>query len=262
MPKIRNKSRDTKKVRRQPRLILNQGMGNISPKNTIGAPQKQIPMLFSIPMVKSLKIKIKEETRRTRNLDEINKSPDSYKFLHLGDLRGDIPVAVFEKTPKKKRGILSFPSAEMVKCPYGHIGDRIWVRETFTYVANGENFLYRADFLGENGKIVSEQGLEGVKWTPNIHMPKIATRIWLEITDITCERLQDITNEASLAEGIETRDLEGTETYRDYSSKRDRFAYGTHFKAKDSYKTLWESINGPGSWQKNPWVWVIKFKSV
>lgn len=257
MPETSNQSAE-KKIRRQATLIINQGAGNIALKNSIGTIQKQIPMLYSCPMVKSLKIKTKEETRRTRNLDEINKTPNAYKFLNFGDVRGDVPVAMFEKVNKKGAHL----HGTMIKFPYGHIGDKIWVRETFTYVANGENFLYRADFLGDNGKIVSEQGLEGVKWTPNIHMPKLAARIWLEITDITCERLQDITTEGALSEGIEIRDLEGTTTYRDYSSKRDRFAYGTHFKPRDSYKTLWESINGRGSWKKNPWVWVVKFKTL
>ncbi len=225
--------------------------------------KKQIPMLYTSPMVQALKSRTKTETRRLRNLNKVNKNPGKWtlscphpRYVQNLAGRGTGFWAAFYYHTKAGRVIL-----EYAKCPYGQIGDVIWARETFTYVANSENFLYRADFEPNPPK-KPEQFNVVWTWTPSIHMPKLAARIWLEITGISCERLQDISHKSALAEGIEIRDLEGTTTYRDYSVKRERFAYGTHFKPRDSYKTLWEKINGPGSWKKNPWVWVIKFKRI
>jgi hypothetical protein len=211
--------------------------------------KKEIPMLFSTDMVIALKNDLKTETRRDRNLKEINENPDDWMLQGW--------------TPNKTGTIYNFwnlsndseHAEKKIKCPYGEIGNVIWCRETFDYVANGENFLYKADFEERGEKYTG-------KWTPNMHMPKLACRIKLEITDITIERLQDITNESALAEGIGRKLVDDTLMYKDYSSKHDRHAHGTGFKAKDSYKTLWEKINGVGSWVKNPFVWKITFRKI
>lgn len=124
------------------------------------------------------------------------------------------------------------------KCPYGQPGDRLWVRETFCFLINngtGERkTFYRSDGILNN----PPQG-----WKPSIFMPRWASRITLEITSIRVERLQDISGPDCWAEGI-TRDCE-------------KYGSVTH-----TYQDLWESINGPGSWDDNPWVWGIEFKRV
>ena len=120
-------------------------------------------------------------------------------------------------------------------CPYGKRGDKLWVREIWAKMQSGV-VAYRADINGE----------EKLKWKPSIYMPRAASRITLQITDVRVERLQDISEADAIAEGCVAE--EGDE--------EDGFL----FKASDQYALLWEEINGEGSWDKNPWVWVIEFK--
>lgn len=100
------------------------------------------------------------------------------------------------------------------------------------------------------------------RWRPSIHMPRWASRITLEVTGMRVERLQDISEQDCVAEGIQISS----------SARRSDACYGiyeclmpdgkTHFNnsAYDLYRVLWEQINGPGSWDANPWVWVVEFK--
>ena len=132
-------------------------------------------------------------------------------------------------------------------CPYGQPGDRLWVRETFGHFERNENFapgcevFYRAD--GES--------LAVEPWRPSIHMPRWASRITLEITGVRVERLQKIDIADAQAEGVSDTgafilDGEGNEQGGPIAE----------------YAVLWEQINGPGSWDANPWVWVLDFKGL
>lgn len=129
-----------------------------------------------------------------------------------------------------------------VRCPYGQPGDRLWVREAFIHEpadycweasvsipSRPASTVYRADF---------PQSRPGEGWKPSIHMPRKLSRITLEITAVRVERLQDISEADALAEGCVMR------------------------PARHCYEALWESINGAGSWDANPWVWVVEFKKV
>lgn len=134
-------------------------------------------------------------------------------------------------------------------CPFGDVGDRIWVRETFCAVPDHEEpagcsaLLYAADDNGPYGK-----------WTPSIHMPRWACRLTLEITGVRVERLNSISQEDAQAEGME---LTGWRpTYSDPDSG------GEVWTPYDNFAQLWESIYGEESWKANPWVWVIEFKVV
>ena len=89
----------------------------------------------------------------------------------------------------------------------------------------------------------------GLLWRPSIHMPRAASRITLEVTGVRVERLQDISEADAIAEGCGM-----LKPYSDHWQHRD--------VAKEEYRLLWESINGPGSWDANPWVWVIEFRRV
>lgn len=128
-----------------------------------------------------------------------------------------------------------------VKCPYAQPGDLLWARETFCSIKNDKTY-YKAD----NAIIGCH------KWKPSIHMPRCASRITLEITDIRVERLQDISEKDAIAEGV-TDPSAGT----DYQAPPD-----CDYKSGPVtwFAMLWSRISGIESWRQNPWVWVIEFK--
>jgi hypothetical protein len=141
-------------------------------------------------------------------------------------------------------------------CPYGEIGERLWVRETHYVERAGNNdgsdrfILYKA----------TDYEAPVSKWTPSIHMPRFASRISLEVVRVTVERLQDITNLDCNAEGI-------TPIGKGIPMPDGIFAQAGRYESKAStvrqlFSGLWESINGPGSWDLNPFVWVVEFKKI
>ena len=123
--------------------------------------------------------------------------------------------------------------------PYGKTGDRLWVREAISRFAMGNVVAYKADYDGAND----------IKWRPSIHMPRWASRITLEVVSVRVERLQDITRSDIRDEGILVpAEFASDDKFRGY--------------LLDQWIKLWESINGPGSWEANPWVWVVGFKVI
>ena len=187
---------------------------------------KEIPILMSGPMVRAIIEGRKTQTRR------IVKPQFGCKY-EMPDYWSD-----------GKQGI---------KCPYGVPGDRLWVKETFGPCAGG--IVYRSDG-GTNCP-------DGGKWKPSIFMPRWASRITLEIESVRVERLQDISEEDAVAEGIVAPRCE----HCGYTRTDARFQMDHRFcqsKEPDSaiplYRELWESINGPGSWDANPWCWCITFR--
>jgi len=151
-------------------------------------------------------------------------------------------------------------------CPYGHPGDRLWVRETWQH----SNFplgpydesctvFYRADYLDDPHGPDGEKSPEGKyrHWVPSIHMFRSASRILLEITGIRVERLQGISEADSLAEGVAQIVLDSLPAAQQCGEYDVIDA-----DPVDLYRDLWEQINGPGSWDANPWVWVIEFRHV
>ncbi|EDG5031788.1 hypothetical protein [Citrobacter cronae] len=178
-----------------------------------------------------------------------------------------------QKRTKTKDGIYTHVMDANIYglCPFGKVGDRLWVRETWSDVnlEGAPAVAYRADDevydLMEDESLLDEDGafnyqdprvskyqfaawysdlISGVEgnWRPSIHMPRWASRILLEITDVRVERLNAITESDASAEGI-------TDT-------------GFGDLLVDGYRYLWKSIYGDDSWQANPWVWVIEFKVV
>lgn len=94
---------------------------------------------------------------------------------------------------------------------------------------------------------------------PSLFMPKEAARIWLEVTDIKVERLQDISEEDAIAEGVDKHPYNGMKGW-EYRYKNYQHTTSAVLYAKNSFSTLWRSINGGESWGANPWVWVVSFK--
>jgi hypothetical protein len=131
-------------------------------------------------------------------------------------------------------------------CLYGEKGDRLWAKETWKRDLISGGIIYRAD---SEEMYLKYKGF----WKTSIYMPRTVSRITLEITSVRVERLQEITREDAISEGIEKM---GTVWYKDYRNPAYTLA------PKESYQTLWESINGKGSWESNPWVWVIEFKEI
>jgi hypothetical protein len=145
-------------------------------------------------------------------------------------------------------------------CPFGKIGDQLYVRETFItgYHINEDG---KPDSFDEHGNKKPEtvfyratgdidywddgDGFRNVPWKASIHMPRWASRIQLEITNIRVERLQNITEEDATAEGCDLPAVEGM---------------SFKFNARHNFRHAWDSIYK--NWDQNPWVWVIEFKRV
>ncbi|WMW72966.1 hypothetical protein [Acinetobacter bereziniae] len=191
---------------------------------------KERPILFNTPMVQAILEGRKIQTRR------------------LVKNRLTIEQAEFENG-NRPNVTLSEPNLQYHAdnyCPFGQVGDLLWVRETFRLFESDEcphsDFPCGCPSWGTPLYRASHDCFDGEKWTPSIHMPRSASRILLEITKIRVERLQDISESDCLKEGV------GSPILRDCK--------------KPKFIQLWESINGTGSWNKNPWVWMVEFKVI
>ena len=202
---------------------------------------KERPILFSAPMVRALLNCTKSQTRRIVK-------PSHIKFF------GPSMNAALERSPTLATAF----------CPYGQPGDRLWVRETWQYYDWTEEGEPCIRFHADNATTWPEPGNDAWsdklvdvweilsrdenynidnrardrRWRPSIHMPRWASRILLEVTSVRVERLQDISEADAEAEGPP----------KHFNSWRDNFC------------ALWQKINGDGSWDANPWVWVVEFQ--
>lgn len=185
---------------------------------------KERPILFQTPMVRAILAGTKTQTRR------------AVKGIALDWLAPGMFSPEFVANPEN--GL----------CPYGVPGDRLWVREAFaSYGGTETHYHYRADT-----NVPNPNG----GWKPSIHMPRAASRILLEVTAVRVERLQEISDEDAAAEGCPCYVCGRT---MDGRSEDDCHCFHRHADAKD-YRDLWDSINGDGSWEANPWVWVVEFR--
>lgn len=199
---------------------------------------KERPILMSGPMVRAILDGRKTQTRRV-----VKPQPT---FVNAEAL---YVIQEFPDEPHRE-----------IDCPYGKVGDRLWVKETFCTPftigapGQGQKIRFRASHV--------EDGFT-YKWRPSIFMPRWASRITLEIVSVRVERLQHISEEDAIAEGVEPLRKLAPQMPHHWKSYR-LSGDGTFCEATawDSYRTLWESINGNGSWAANPWVWVVEFKRV
>jgi len=214
------------------------------------------PILFNTEMVQAILKGNKTQTRR------------AVKNLKL-KVEGNY-VSVYE-LHRKSDDVLVFGSAINDDCkqyivndyaPY-QVSDVLWVRETFCYDDfdnGGETVYYKADF-GE--RHIKELFTDcDMKWTPSIHMPRKAARLFLKVTNVRCERLQDITEDGAKAEGIKSYTKDGNVFKYCVSDDLWFSQKGTWQdmprSAKEAFEKLWDSIYK--SWLDNPWVWVIEFE--
>lgn len=214
------------------------------------------PLLITSSLVWPVLKDEKSETRRLRDLDPINGWPDRWKFSQFSELdRKGRLIAVFDRVPVKD--VLYQPAIKEIPCPYGNIGDQLWGRETGLFLDSHPKpgWIYKAD---SDQELRQELKVKGYKWTPSIHMPRRASRIQLEILDLGCERLQEISQEAAKREGMVAAphrpSSSGCKQWANGSLMRDCFVC--------SFRVTWMQLNGKTglTWDFNPWVWTITFK--
>lgn len=204
---------------------------------------KETPMLYTGKMVRAILGRRKRQTRRM-----INRLSGFRKIRQFGPST----TPGYDWCFRCHRGLWHEMRTDQVydRCPYGGIGDRIWVRETWAPICEFDKefgTLYRADRYPSDAAIP-------LKWKPSIFMPRYACRILLQITSVGIQRVQSITEADALAEGCyyahglcvgEDRDLRVGRTWP---------------HARQWYKSLWKELHGEESWGANPWVWVIGFE--
>lgn len=207
---------------------------------------KERPILFSTQMVQAILAGRKTQTRR-----EVKGLPTT-DIIRMGLHPNGTQYLTGQTCPWK------------IECPYGEIGDRLWVREKFGWY----NSIKQGSYAYQHGEIPTyppHKLLNGVKhavcyfadypkhrwdpkesgWKSSIHMPRTASRITLEITRIRVQLLNKISAEDCEQEGMDAH--------------CDNGKHDTGDALYYEYKKLWESIHGKGSWELNPWVWVIEF---
>lgn len=214
---------------------------------------REIPILYSTPMVQAKLARRKTQTRRTKGLQNIEavNGIKTITFPETGITKTFVDASFTSLGVKVHSGL--------IECFYGSPGDILWGRETWYW--DGSTKWSDLSVIGMWWYKADAPEDYSPKWKPSIHMPKIAARIYDRIIDIRVERLQDISEEDAIAEGIEPvfekNPNFGGVTYKgQFYNNYGKVGY-TFLNAIDSYRTLWESINGPGSWDLNPWVWVI-----
>lgn len=231
---------------------------------------KERPIPFSAPMVRAILDGRKTVTRRPVRIQPRSQSD-------IGSYGIGQP---FIRHPD--------PTKRNPECPYGRPGDRLWVRETWGVISHdfdqqgnaidwepdrpakviremrfGRGYysghvVYAADGPCEWAGDEDGGGDPRSAWKPSIHMPRVASRILLEITDVRVERLQDISEQQALAEGVRP--------YTDHAELGDWYhVEGVETYSADpckSFELLWTAINDAASWDANPWVWVVEFKRI
>lgn len=227
-----------------------------------GDGMKVTPLLMKGDLVVATLEGRKTETRRLKNLEYFNEDPDLWslatpeqwaqKLAANGCYGRSITEEEVEAKADKlrKSGAAFFRDNESgrmvsIPCPYGAAGDLIWIKETHAFsrlydpcaprgVPVGSDVYYKAS--------MSEQEFYSLHAATrvSIHMMRWASRLTLEIISVSVERLQDITDEGANAEGCRTPAT----------------------AARSNLRNIWQSINGDGSWDVNPYVWVIKYRAI
>lgn len=232
---------------------------------------KERPILFSAPMVRALLDGSKTQTRRVMKPQPVAIPGEPGK--HWWPSNAAQSMIRIEDSFQKYPGI--FDDA----CPHGQPGDRLWVRESFwgcDLPGYGDQpcVVYDDEWSGKEYAPSQER-----PWArkfgriPSIHMPRDCSRILLEIVSVRVERLNDCSEADAKAEGVAPNWIgpldkgpnglggEGWpgDDYRHYTNGTDG---DPAYSARESFESLWESINGAGAWEVNPWCWAITFRRV
>lgn len=189
---------------------------------------KTRPILFQPEMARANWDGLKTRSRRIMKPQPDGCVAFSQPVLHDG-------VAIF----RNPHSILR----QDIRCPYGAPGSLLWVREP--------HYVERAGYKDGSDQFILYRATDPDApvgaWTPAIHMPRWASRMTLELTEVRVERLQDISEEEAEREGV----AQAFETPSGAVQSYPRYTWG--------FCKLWRSINGPRSWDANPWVWVLAY---
>ena len=200
---------------------------------------KERPIIFSTDMVLAILEGRKTQTRRIIKPQPLDHQLPISRGITLDGSQNEVWLLQREKSTK----------VDAIKCPYGQPGNLLWVRETFLSLLpehiTSAPFVYKANAWVTPDEIREEPIFFGCRyqWKPSIYMPKKAARIWLVVTNVRVERVQDITEKNAKDEGSPL-ELSPCNWHHHY----------------DWFKNLWNKINGDESWKANPWVWVVDFE--
>lgn len=194
------------------------------------------PIIFSAPMIRALLAGRKTQTRRL-----LKPQPLAGQSAHL------YPTAKVDWQLRNKMGCV-ISSERLRYAP----GDRLWVREAWcpNALTCGQTVHYRADGYhvvvddGDEFAVINKDGTERSPWRPSIHMPRWASRLTLTVTDVRVQRLQEISEEDAMAEGVEP--VLGP-------------SGGSNTPHVEGFRNLWNATHGSYAWATNPWVAAISF---
>lgn len=218
--------------------------------------QKEKPIIFSSEMIRAILENRKPQTRRVIGL-----LPNREEWIRLPNLEMQVTAdGILQSRCPPENMIWRYifwgndrgPKSrhdKFIKCPYGTVGDRLWVKEWLCESDNKILYGFDEAFATKTGKFIKW------RWKSDslspIFMPKEFARFWLEITDIRVENLQEITGDDAIKEG--------------WPRDRELFpTINTTSKAKNWFEQFWDSLNAKRGygWETNPWVWVINFKRI
>lgn len=205
---------------------------------------KERPILFNTEMVKAILAGKKTQTRRIIDV------PATHNFSGW----------VIKSTNRKDEGKACFSlgkhplvrDGRYKSCPFGKVGDTLWVRETFRYFDKSDECGCTeapCNCPADKQPIYyANSNNNEEKWRPSIHMPRSSTRIFLKVTSIRVERLQNISEEDAKAEGF------------DHSESEAAMVVGWYEKPRKAFRRTIEQLYGNDTWESNPWVWVVEFE--
>lgn len=182
---------------------------------------------------------------------------------------GPMVRAILDGSKTQTRRVLK-PTEAAFEAPKFRRGDRLWVRETWQGLSFGDYIPTKSHvcdlrYAATDPLRDSDKDVRGYPWCPSIHMPRWASRLTLIVEDVRVQRLQDITEADAMAEGgiAESGEAPCGEGYCDAFWVNHGQEHGNSFdSARDSFRDLWNSINGPEAWDANPWVAAYTFRAI
>lgn len=228
---------------------------------------KERGILFGADMVKAI---IDGRKGQTRRIMKVQPECPEFELRYIAESTARSEVG---KYCWAEPGVTLNPRrSKLFSSPYGQPGDRLWVRETCRASELSSQHHDAVIYLADTAtqvikdtkeaaddwlKLFSYRGGKG-KVVPAIHMPRWASRLTLEITNVGVQRLQSISQNDAAREGLVRLPASG----RYCINQGDQYFGGASHDAREVFSWLWESVYGDEAWQANPWVWVYEFRRI